>query len=209
MTGQLIMAKENLSDYFLDLNPPPAELRNGIIRSEVIQFVNSQEVTSFASRTPVQVLTSGMVSDRIYFVEIGYVIGFNYDVEKDYKNVSYIWNENSLMTDVDSFVRRKPSHLYIEVMPHSKLKSISYQQLNEMFDSFPFTRQFLETLILDKEKYGKKIFYEDNINISAWERYKEMKRRYPKIEQMIAKEVIASFLDVTPQHLSRMIREKR
>lgn len=203
------MAKENLSDYFLDLNPPPAELKNGIIRSGVIQFVTSQEVTSFASRTPVQVLTAGMISDRIYFVETGFVIGFSYDVEKDHKNVSYIWNENSLMTDVDSFIRREPSHLYIEVMPHSKLKSISYQQLNELFESFPFTRQFLETLILDKEKYGKKIFYEDNSNISAWDRYQEMKRRYPRIEQMIAKEVIASFLDVTPQHLSRMIREKR
>jgi hypothetical protein len=47
----------------------------------------------------------------------------------------------------------------------------------------------------------------DLISLSAWERYLDLLQRHPKIEQKISKEIIASYLGITPQSLSRLIKD--
>lgn len=198
--------KQNLYDYLLDLDPMPEELKNGLIRSELIRFVNSQISTSHHSHR-VLILTAGMIPDRIYFVERGVVRGYRDDAKGREKTI-FLWDDHSIMTDVDSFIHRTPSDIYIEVMPNSILTSISYQQLNNIFESFPYTRRFLTRLALYNNEYSHRSFY-NFAKPSAWERYLELLIRYPHVQQKVSKEIIASFLEVTPQYLSKMIKENR
>lgn len=198
--------KQNLYDYLLDLDPMPEELKNGLIRSELIRFVNSQISTSHHSHR-VLILTAGMIPDRIYFVERGVVRGYRDDAKGREKTI-FLWDDHSIMTDVDSFIHRTPSDIYIEVMPNSILTSISYQQLNSIFESFPYTRRFLTRLSLYNNEYSHKSFY-NFAKPSAWERYLELLIRYPHVQQKVSKEIIASFLEVTPQYLCKMIKVNR
>lgn len=198
--------KQNLHDYLLDLDPMPEELKNGLIRTELIKYVNSQISTSHHSHR-VLILTVGMIPDRIYFVQKGVVRGYR-DDEKGREKTIFLWDDHSIMTDVDSFIHRTPSDIYIEVMPNSILTSISYQQLNSIFESFPYTRKFLTRLALYNNEYSHRSFYNFS-KPSAWERYLELLLRYPHVQQKVSKEIIASFLEVTPQYLSKMIKENR
>lgn len=198
--------KQNLYDYLLDLDPMPEELKNGLIRSELIRYVNSQISTSHHSHR-VLILTAGMIPDRIYFVEKGVVRGYRDDTKGREKTI-FLWDDHSIMTAVDSFIHRTPSDIYIEVMPDSILTSISYQQLNNIFESFPYTRRFLTRLALYNNEYSHRSFY-NFAKPSAWERYLELLMRYPHVQQKVSKEIIASFLEVTPQYLSKIIKENR
>lgn len=200
------MIKQNLYDYLLDLDPMPEELKNGLIRTELIQYVNSQISTSHHSHR-VLILTAGMIPDRIYFVEKGVVRGYK-DNEKGKEKTIFLWDDHSIMTDVNSFINRTPSAIYIEVMPNSTLTSISYQQLTNIFENYPYIKRFLNRLPLFNNNYSHKSFY-NFAKPSAWERYLELLQRYPHVEQKVSKEIIASFLEVTPQYLSKMIKENR
>lgn len=200
------MIKQNLLDYLLDLDPMPEELKNGIIRNELISYVNSQISTSHHSHK-VLILTAGMIPDRIYFVQKGVVRGYK-DDEKGKEKTIFLWDEHSIMTVTDNFIHRTPSDIYIEVMPNSILTSISYQQLNDIFENFPYIKRFLSKLEVYQNEYSYKCFY-NFAKPSAWERYLELLTRYPHVEQKISKETIASFIEVTPQYLSKMIKANR
>jgi len=200
------MIKQNLHDYLLDLDPMPEELKNGLIRSELIQYVNSQISTSHHSHK-VLILTAGMIPDRIYFVDKGVVRGYKNDGKGKEKTI-FLWDDNSIISDMESFIHRTPSDIYMEVMPDSTLTSISYQHLNNIFESFPYTKNFLNRWIVYKNTYSHKSFY-NFARPSAWERYQELLTRYPHVEQKVSKETIASFLEVTPQYLCKMIKENR
>ncbi|WP_158799774.1 Crp/Fnr family transcriptional regulator [Pedobacter sp. L105] len=200
------MIKQNLTDYLLDLDPMPEELKNGMIRSELIQYVNSRISTSHHNHR-VLILTAGMIPDRIYFIVKGVVRGYKTD-EKGKEKTTFLWDDHSIMTDVNSFIHRTPTDIYLEVMPNSTLNSISYQQLIDIFERFPFINRFMSKLVVYSNKYSHKSFY-NYAKPSAWERYQELLDRYPYVEQKVSKEIIASFLEVTPQYLSKMIKENR
>jgi len=200
------MIKQSFHDYLLDLDPMPDELKNGLIRNELIQYVDSQITTSHHNHK-VLILAAGMIPDRIYFVQKGVVRGYT-DTENGKEKTIFLWDDHSIMTDVESFIHRTPSNIYIEVMPNSILTSISYQQLINIFESFPYTRRILNRLQLYQNEYSHRCFYNFS-KPSAWERYQELLQRYPHVEQKVSKETIASFLEVTPQYLCKMIKENK
>lgn len=200
------MIKENLTDYLLDLEPLPEELKNGLIRKELISYVNSQ-ISISQHHHKVLILTAGMIPDRIYFVQKGVVRGYQYD-ERGKEKTIFLWDDHAIMVVANSFIDRTPSDIYIEVMANSILTSISYQQLYDIFENFPYVEQFLSKLIVYQNEYSYKCFY-NFAKPSAWERYLELLTRYPQVEQKISKENIASFLEVTPQYLCKMIKANR
>lgn len=92
-------------------------------------------------------------------------------------------------------------------MPGTKLISISYQQLMACINAFPEVEVFLRNVILQYAAYESK--RSDDLKfLSAWERYLRLLLTHPDIEQQVSKEVIASYLNIVPQSLSRMLREK-
>jgi CRP-like cAMP-binding protein len=200
------MIKNTLLDYFLDLDPMPDELKNGVLRNELIRQVSAQITTSHHYHK-VLILTPGMVPDRIYFVEKGLVRGY-LDNGKGKEKTTFLWAENSIIGIAENFISRSPSEIYIEVMPHSILSSVSSQQLAPLIENFPYLSRFLEKLPSYQNQYSYKCFY-NFAKPSAWERYLELLNRYPQVEQKISKETIASFIEVTPQYLCRMIKENR
>lgn len=198
--------KNTLHDYLLDLDPLPEELKNGLIRNDLIQLVNAHTTLNHYHHK-VLLLSAGMIPDRLYFVEKGLVRGYIEDNKGKEKTI-FLWNDNSLMTDALNFVNQTPAGIYIEVMPNSTLQSISFQQLTHIFKRYDFIRNFMDKLPYYNKLYSHKSFYNFS-RPSAWERYLDLKQRYAAVEQKISKEVIASFLEITPQYLSKMIKENR
>ncbi len=151
-------------------------------------------------------LSAGQLPEHLYYVEQGMVRGYYYDDASGRAITLFLWREASWAVPVQSFFHRQPSDLYLEVMPGSELLSFSYQQLTALAEQLPAVEPLLRGLVLQYCAFHKKRT-KDLLTRSAWERYLDLLQSHPRIEQHVSKEVIASYLGVTPQSLSRLIRE--
>lgn len=151
-------------------------------------------------------LSAGQLPDHLYYVVEGLLRGYFYDDASGRPITLYLWQEASWAVPVQAFFQRRPSDLYLEVMPGSVLLSLSYGQLAALKAQVPAVEPLLRELILHYYAFHKKRT-QDLLTRSAWERYLDLLQRHPRIEQQVSKEVISSYLGVTPQSLSRLIRE--
>mgnify|MGYP002407861805 CR=1 FL=1 len=152
-------------------------------------------------------LNAGHTSDYMFFVGKGIVRGFYFDDRTGKEMTSILWDWQSIVCDPVSFFQRKASEINIEVMPGSLLLSISYVHLQDIFKAFPETEIFVRCISLQYAYF----FVQRTRQLagaSPWERYLYLLTTHPGIELKISKEIIASYLNVTPQTLSKMIRQK-
>lgn len=151
-------------------------------------------------------LNVGHVSDYMYYIERGLARCFYYDTYTGKEQTSILWKERNIVCDPVSFFQRKSSDVNIEVMRDSLLLSISYRKLQEIFKCFPDAEIFIRCISLQYVCYYAQRTRQLT-GASAWERYVHLLSTHPGIELIISKEIIASYLNVTPQSLSRMLRD--
>jgi len=147
----------------------------------------------------------GIVPDCLHFVQSGVVRGFiTFDNHKKEKT-NYLWFQNSLLGNAGSGLYDLDSDVVFEVLRGTILCSISVSDLDELRQSFPCLNNVSGCLIKSNKKSSSARLLNKSPN--AWERLGELRRTHPEAEQLVSKEIIASYLDITPQHLSRIIRE--
>lgn len=200
------MEKYGLYDVIFKLRPLPRRLTDRQYVDELKAAVDERLIeTDHRHRS--LLLNAGHTSDYMYFVGKGIVRGFYFDDRTGREMTSILWNGKSIVCDPVSFFQRKASDINIEVMPGSLLLSISYLQLQDIFKVFPETEIFARCISLQYVFY-----YSERVRqlagVSPWERYLHLLATHPGIELKISKEVIASYLNVTPQTLSKMIRQR-
>lgn len=199
------MEKHSLYEVVFKLRPMPGKLTDRQYANALIAAVD-QRLTITEHRRRSLLLNAGHTSDYMYFIEKGIARCFYFDDHTGREQTSIIWKEQSIVCDPLSFFQRKASDVNIEVMPGSLLLSISYRQLQDIFQGFPEAEIFARCISLQYVYY----FAERTRQLSgssAWERYLHLLSTHPGIELSVSKEIIASYLNVTPQTLSRMLRE--
>ena len=200
------MERYGLYDVIFKLRPMPKRLTDRQYVDELIAAVD-ELLTVTDHRRRSLLLNAGHTSDYMYFVGKGIVRGFYFDDRTGREMTSILWDGKSIVCDPVSFFQRKASDINIEVMPGSALLSISYLQLQDIFKAFPETEIFARCISLQYVFY-----YSERVRqlagVSPWERYLHLLATHPGIELKISKEVIASYLNVTPQTLSKMIRQR-
>jgi len=147
----------------------------------------------------------GIIPDCLHFVESGVVRGYITDDNQKKEKTNYLWFQNSLLGNANSRFYDLDSNLVFEVLRGTILCSISVSDLDELRQSFPCLNNVSGCLIKSNKKSSSARLLNKSPN--AWERLGELRRTHPEAEQLVSKEIIASYLDITPQHLSRIIRE--
>lgn len=199
------MERTTLYDVLFRLRPLPQKLTDKRYASELIAAIG-EHLTETKHRHRYLLLNAGHVSDYMYYVEKGVMRCFYFDLYSGREVTSIIWKEQDIVCEPVSFFQRKASEVNIEVMPGSLLLSISYQQLMDIFERFPEAEIFTRCISLQYVYYYSKRARQ-LAGASAWDRYVELLVTHPGIELRLSKEVIASHLNITPQSLSRMIKE--
>jgi len=151
-------------------------------------------------------LSPGQLAEHIYFVQQGFARGYCYDENTGRQLTLFLWDEQAIAVAAVSFFLKQPADIYIEVMPGSVLLSLSRQQVGEIFALFPGTETLGHTLTLRYNAFHKKRTL-SLLTRSAWERYLDLLQTHPRIEQQVSKDIIASYLGITPQSLSRLLKE--
>ncbi|MHB8205896.1 Crp/Fnr family transcriptional regulator [Mucilaginibacter sp.] len=202
------MATEHkLHEILFSMDNLPAELKDGSERNRLSRHLDS--IIGFSHHTRTQLLLStGQEAAYIYFLEKGVARGYYYDPQKEKEHTVILWDKGSIFTDPSGFFKKLPAGLNIEIMANSQLVFISRLQLMELYRLFPYTEIFTACMTSRFTAYFAKRSH-DLVSLSAWERYQQLIRGFPGIEQKISKEMMASYIDVAPQSLSRLLKENR
>ncbi|MCF8231002.1 MAG: Crp/Fnr family transcriptional regulator [Bacteroidales bacterium] len=112
----------------------------------------------------------------------------------------------TITTSFSSLITQTPSSVSIQALADCELFVFPYSRLLALYESYPklerIARIHAEQAFISLERY-----HISHLNDSAKERYKKLIEREPVMAQKIPLQYLASFLSITPQHLSRIRRE--
>jgi CRP-like cAMP-binding protein len=115
-------------------------------------------------------------------------------------------SQNDYLALYDSFLTREPSSGNIDALEDCELINLSYDAMQELYQSHPvferFGRKIAEMLFLSISSQTNRL-----LTLTPEERYRYLIANQSYILQRVPQYMIASYIGITPEHLSR-IRKK-
>jgi CRP-like cAMP-binding protein len=105
--------------------------------------------------------------------------------------------------DLGSFIAQIPADYNVQCIENSEVIQFSYDKREELFKEIPKLERFFR-IILEKALVASQKRIIRNFSLTAKERYLTFKRLYPTIEQQIPQYLIASYLGITKEFLSKI-----
>ena len=151
-------------------------------------------------------LRNGEVCRSDNYVVNGILKAFYINSETGKEEILYFAIENWWATDIDSFQKQKPSVYNIQAIEKTTLLQISHNSFEEMLKEIPKLERFFRIIL---ENYIGSLQRRIIINkvLDTEQRYIAFLESYPKIAEKAPNYLIASYLGVTPEFLSR-VRKK-
>ncbi|MGH1386490.1 Crp/Fnr family transcriptional regulator [Kordia sp.] len=151
-------------------------------------------------------LAQYQVCKHRFFILEGLVRYYKTDSDGN-ENISLFGIENWWITNLDSFINEVPSHNAIQAVENTTVLYISKSDLELLYEKVPkLERAFRiiteKTLIAIQRK--DEIYMKQN----SKERYYSLVDTIPNFAQRVPQYMIASYLDITPEYLSE-IRKNR
>jgi len=115
--------------------------------------------------------------------------------------------ENSYVSEYASFLTQQPAAANIDALEDCELLHLSYSDMQWMYRHYPvmetFGRRMAENLFIEVSNHNSRL-----LGNTPEERYSWLIAHRPFIIQRVPQYMIASWLGISPEHLSR-IRKKR
>lgn len=139
---------------------------------------------------------------KIGFVKEG-LFRYYYTSEDGVEYTKGFFDQNSVLSAYDAILENKPSYFTIEALEDSIIESVSYDPFVKLFDEDPCWNEFLVAL-LQKGYLAKVTRERELLLLDATQRYESFLKRYPDLEVRVKQNVIASYLGIAPESLSRI-----
>ena len=147
-------------------------------------------------------LNIGEICDFEAFVLKG--IGISYFIhENGSKVILSFASESWWLSDIESFHRQTPSKMCIETIEEMEILSLSLKDKEELLHSIPKLERMYR-LILQNHLVNYQQRLLANIAQSGKERYQFFIEKYPDLMQRVPQHLIASYLGITAEFLSRI-----
>lgn len=151
------------------------------------------------------VLFEGDVSQHMRFINRGCIRAFTID-ERGIEHIIHFGIENWWINDLYSYLTGKPADVFLQALEPTEIFMIEKLKLEELFIRVPAMERFFRLKMQNAYvALQERIF--QNMSLSAENRYSKFLLKYPQIEQRVPQYMIASYLGLTPEHLSA-IRKK-
>ncbi|MDO6743203.1 Crp/Fnr family transcriptional regulator [Tenacibaculum soleae] len=106
-------------------------------------------------------------------------------------------------SDMGSFITQTPADYNIQCIENTELFQISYDIIEELYIEIPKLERFFRKII-ERALVASQKRIVSNFSLTAKERYLLFKKTYPKIEQRVPQYMIASYLGITKEFLSKI-----
>ncbi|OBW42658.1 MULTISPECIES: Crp/Fnr family transcriptional regulator [Chryseobacterium] len=185
----------NINEYLAKVFEVPAEKVNLCSIQYEMKKVGKHEM----------LLQEGQVCRNTFFVEKGLLR--MYSIDKNGKeHVIQFAPENWLIGDRSSLYFNEKSRYYIEAVEDSEVLFLQPDFFSKLLEEFPNTIEKNDLII---QKHVKSL--QDRINSllgeTAEERYLKFIKMYPDLLLRVPQWMIASYLGITPESLSRVRKE--
>lgn len=143
----------------------------------------------------------GEVENHVYFIIDGVTRSFFFKEDKEISFEFYF--AGSFISSYSSFLNRTPSEHAIEAFTPITAFVIAYEDLAMLIQQVPKAEQIRR--IFTEELFKKSSDrVKDLISLSATERYVKLLNAYPQYVRNIPLKYLASYLNITPESLSRI-----
>ena len=151
-------------------------------------------------------ISKGDICRYTYFVCKGSVRAYFID---DYgrEATRYVATENQFITTIHAFISQTPTNEFIEATEKSELLQISFNDF----------KKIIEETTLGRDLYTKQleVAYQTNhwrlesfLKMTAKQRYDFLMETNPAIIQRLSNKIVASYLGITQESLSRLKAQK-
>jgi CRP-like cAMP-binding protein len=150
-------------------------------------------------------IRAGEVPHKIAFIFSG-LFRYVYMNDKGDEFTKAIIVENFFLSSYSAMIMGKPSYFAIEALEDSQVLEIIWKDFAQLLENdifwVRFLLKFIEKGYMNKEKRER-----DLLLLDAETRYKNFLTEFPGMDQRIKQGIIASYLGIKPETLSRIRRK--
>ncbi|MCK6650587.1 MAG: Crp/Fnr family transcriptional regulator [Bacteroidia bacterium] len=190
----------------------PASLRSNIERT-IQQKITDSDLEKFSAFTfertfdkKHHLLEEGQLCNYIYFIQEGAAYSYIIDQKGD-KHAIQFSLEGYWISDLFSFYSGKEAIYNIETLEPVKVLMLNKENFEKACCSIPMIDRFFRILIQNAYVALQYRLAKTNSE-DAEHRYEEFAKKHPDFVQRIPQYLIASYLGIKPQSLSRIRKER-
>ena len=185
----------NITTYLSEILEVPKDLLDPCSENYTFKKVSKNHI----------LLQPGDICRETYFVEKGLLR--MYSIDKNGKeHIIQFAPETWLISDRSSLYFNEKSKYYIEAVEESEVLLLNNHFFTNMIEKFPQTAENND-LLLQKHIRNLQNRVNSLLADTAEERYMTFIKMYPDILQRVPQWMVASYLGITPESLSRVRKE--
>ncbi|MCU0469826.1 MAG: Crp/Fnr family transcriptional regulator [Arcicella sp.] len=151
------------------------------------------------------ILNAGEICTEAYFILKGILRSFQ-QMPNGNEKTYIIACDNNLFSEHSSFMSQSPSTDYLEALEDTEVIAFSYKDLMYLYQKYhaweTIGRKISDINFIVVQKRLRSLMNDD-----AAMRYRKFLESYQKYLHRIPQHIVASYLGITPQSLSRLKRE--
>ncbi|PKG42556.1 Crp/Fnr family transcriptional regulator [Psychroflexus sp. MES1-P1E] len=151
-------------------------------------------------------LRNGEICRTDNYIIAGTLKAFYINSESGREEILYFAIDDWWASDIDSFQKQKSSIYNIQALEKTKLLQINHHSFNEMLKQIPKLEKYFRIILENYLGSLQRRIITNNV-LDAEQRYFEFIEQYPKIINKVPQYLIASYLGISAEFLSR-IRKK-
>lgn len=144
----------------------------------------------------------GAVSRNQIFITKGSVITYFVDLS-GYEHIIQLGIEGWWIGDLQSYYFQKPAACNVKALEETEVLECTYEKVQKLYEVVPKYERYQRIITqLGYISFQQRVL--QNLSMRAEDRYLAFKEKYPKIELRLPQKVIASYLGISPEFMSKL-----
>lgn len=148
------------------------------------------------------IVQQGDISKNVGFIISGCTKIFYAD-PKGQEHIVMFSIEDWWISDLGSFITQTPSDFNVQCIENTEVIQFTYDNLEDLYVKIPKLERLFRKIVERAYVASQKRIIR-NFSLTAKERYLVFKEAYPKIDQRVPQYMVASYLGITKEFLSKI-----
>ncbi|WP_216857749.1 Crp/Fnr family transcriptional regulator [Pedobacter steynii] len=153
-------------------------------------------------------LRNGEICRKDNYIISGTLKAFYINADTGQEEILYFATDEWWATDIESFRKQKPSIYNIQALEKTELLQTSFASFQSMLEQIPALERYFRIILEGYVGTLQKRMVMNNV-YNAEHRYLDFLQSYPKLAAKIPQYLIASYLGISAEFLSRIRRRNK